>query len=59
MSRAFGKHRDTGEDKFRIPQVLVIHNDSKFEVRKKPWNTEDDPSPGMGTLASLENASFL
>tara|TARA_Y100001958_G_scaffold115570_1_gene82710 strand:+ start:1001 stop:2509 length:1509 start_codon:yes stop_codon:yes gene_type:complete len=59
MSRAFGKHRDTGEDKFRIPQVLVIHNDSKFEVRKKPWNTERHPSPGMGTLASLENASFL
>ena len=41
------------------PQVLVIHNDSKFEVRKKPWNTERHPSPGMGTLASLENASFL
>ena len=59
MSRAFGKHRDTGEDKFRIPQVLVIHNDSRFEVRKKPWNTERHPAPGIGTNANLENPSFL
>ena len=59
MSRAFGKHKDSGENKFRIPQILVIHNDSKFEVRKKPWGSERHPAPGMGTNAVLNNPGFL
>jgi len=59
MSRAFGKHKDGGENKFRIPQILVIHNDSKFEVRKKPWGSERHPAPGMGGNAVLNNSGFL
>jgi hypothetical protein len=59
MSRAFGKHRDTGEDKYRIPQILVIHNDSRFEVRKKPWGSERQPTEGMGTNALLNSPGFL
>jgi len=31
MSRAFGKHKDEGEDKFRKVQVLVIYNDEECE----------------------------
>ena len=45
---AFGKHRDCGEDKYRQVQILVIHNDSKFEVRRKPFNSERHPTSNMG-----------
>ena len=55
MSRAFGKHSDCGEDKYRQPQVLVIHDDKKFEVRKKPFNSERHPTRGIGGKVDLMN----
>ena len=55
MSRAFGSHNQCSEDKYRQIQVLVIHNDSKFEVRKRPYNSERYPSVNMGQTVDLSN----
>jgi hypothetical protein len=59
MSRAFGKHSDCGEDKYRQPQVLVIHGDKKFEVRKKPLNSERHPTTGIGRNIDLDNEMIM
>ena len=59
MSRAFGKHSDCGEDKYRQPQVLVIHDDKKFEVRKKPLNSQRHPTTGIGNKVSLEDEMMM
>ena len=53
MSRAFGKHNDCREDKYRQIQILVIHNDNRFEVRKKPFNSERYPTENMGMNIDL------
>jgi hypothetical protein len=53
MSRAFGKHSECGEDKYRQIQILVIHDNSRFEVRKKPFNSSRYPSPGIGGKVDL------
>jgi|TARA_B100001094_G_scaffold332915_1_gene407283 hypothetical protein len=53
MSRAFGEHQDCGEDKYRQVQILIIHDNNKFEVRKKPFNSDRHPSEGMGTNVDL------
>jgi len=53
MSRAFGKHCAT--DKYRQIQVLIIHDNSKFEVRKKPFNSDRRPTQGIGTNVNLNN----
>ena len=55
MSRAFGKHRDCGEDKYRQVQILVIHNDSKFEVRRKPFNSDRHPTSNIGMKVDINN----
>ena len=59
MSRAFGEHSDCGDDKYRQPQVLIIHNDNKFEVRKKPLNSERHPTTGIGNNVNLDNEMVL
>lgn len=59
MSRAFGEHSDCGDDKYRQPQILIIHNDNRFEVRKKPLNSDRHPSPGMGGKVSLEDEMMM
>ena len=59
MSRAFGEHRDCGEDKYRQPQILIIHNDKQFEVRKKPLNSERHPTTGIGNKVNLEDELMM
>ena len=59
MSRAFGEHRDCGEDKYRQPQILIIHNDKQFEVRKKPLNSERRPTTGIGNKVNLEDELMM
>jgi tellurite resistance-related uncharacterized protein len=61
MSRAFGKHCDSGEDKYRQIQVLIIKNDTEFEVRKRPFYYRY-PCEGAGEKVdhrNMANASFL
>ena len=55
MSRAFGKQDGCGENKYRIPQILIIHNDSKFEVRKGAFNTDRYPAPNNGEKVDIHN----
>jgi hypothetical protein len=59
MSKAFGKHSECDEDKYRQPQVLIIHNDNKFEVRRKPLNSERHPSTGIGNNVNLESELMM
>ena len=55
MSRAFGEHETCGSDKYRQIQVLIIHDNEKFEVRKKPFNSERHPTSGIGGKVDLMN----
>ena len=55
MSRAFGEHDVCREDKYRQIQILVIHENERFEIRKKPFNSERYPSEGIGTKVDLLN----
>ena len=58
MSRAFGKQDECGENKYRIPQILIIHNDSTFEVRKCSFNTDRPPAPNNGEIVDIHNSSM-
>ena len=53
MSRAFGPHNECNDDKYRQPQILIIHNDNRFEVRKKLFNNERHPTTNIGGKADL------
>ena len=55
MSRAFGELDNCGENKFREPQLLIIHNDSNFEKRKMPSGSDRYPSAGMGEKVDINN----
>ena len=59
MSRAFGKHDECKEDKYRQIQILVIHDNSRFEVRKKPFNSERHPSEGIGTNVDIHKEMMI
>ncbi len=55
MSRAFGEHNTCSEDKYRQIQILIIHDNERFEVRKQPFNSERRPSEGIGSIINIEN----
>ena len=59
MSRAFGKHDECKEDKYRQIQILIIHDNSRFEVRKKPFNSERHPSEGIGTNVDIHKEMMI
>ena len=56
-SRAFGKQDECGENKYRIPQILIILNDSTFEVRKCSFNT-DRPCSNNGEIVDIHNTGL-
>lgn len=58
MSRAFGKQDDCDFNKYRKPQILIIHNDNQFEKRIISLNSDRYPSPGMGQKVNISN-SFM
>tara|TARA_Y100001935_G_scaffold212135_1_gene182604 strand:+ start:13917 stop:15416 length:1500 start_codon:yes stop_codon:yes gene_type:complete len=55
MSRAFGEHDVCKEDKYRQVQILVIHDNERFEIRKKPFNSERHPTTGIGGKVDIHN----
>jgi len=54
MSRAFGKHRSCGEDKYRQIQVLEIINDTQCIVHKAPYIGRF-PGEGIGDKIDINN----
>ena len=57
MSRAFGKHDMCGDNKYRQIQVLVINNDSEFEILKSPYNGRM-ACEGAGDKIDIHNQSM-
>jgi hypothetical protein len=55
MSRAFGEHDECSDDKYRQIQILIIHDNERFEIRKKPFNSERYPSSGIGGKVDIHN----
>jgi len=58
MSRAFGKHDDCGENKYRQIQVLEIIDDNFCNKLMAPYQGRQ-PCEGIGGNASLDKPSFL
>ena len=58
MSRAFGKHDNCGDNKYRHIQVLEILEDQKCNRLLAPFHGRQ-PAPGMGQMASFEAPGFL
>ena len=57
MSRAFGKHDDCGDNKYRQIQVLEILDDKVCNKLMAPYQGRI-PTEGMGKNVSLEEASM-
>ena len=58
MSRAFGQQDECDFNKFRKPQLLIIHNNNQFEKRIISLNSDRHPSSNMGENVNLSN-SFM
>ncbi len=58
MSRAFGKHDNCGDNKYRQIQVLEILNDTQCN-RLMASYLGRQPCEGIGENANLEKSSFL
>ena len=54
MSRAFGKHCNAEENKYRQIQILIINNDNTFEVKKAPFYNRF-PGDNMGQKIDIHN----
>ena len=57
MSRAFGKHDNCGDNKYRQIQILVIKNDSEFEILKTPYDGRI-ACDGIGEKVNIHNQSM-
>ena len=58
MSRAFGKQDDCDYNKFRKPQILIIHNDKQFEKRIISLNSDRYPSSNQGEKVNILNQNL-
>jgi len=58
MSRAFGKHDNCGDNKYRQIQILEILNDKQCNKLMAPYQGRL-PTEGMGENVSLNQPSFL
>jgi len=58
MSRAFGKHGDRGENKYRQIQILIITDDNQCTVKRTKLQGRPG-AVGAGKNAVFENPSFL
>tara|TARA_A100001037_G_scaffold20636_1_gene17395 strand:+ start:364 stop:1893 length:1530 start_codon:yes stop_codon:yes gene_type:complete len=52
MSRAFGKHCNSDENKYRQIQILIINNDNSFEIKKIPYQGRT-PTEGIGQKVDI------
>ena len=57
MSRAFGKHDMCGDNKYRQIQILVINNDSEFEILKTPYDGRV-ACEGIGQNVNVHNQTM-
>jgi hypothetical protein len=58
MSRAFGKQDDCDYNKYRKPQILIIHNDKQFEKRIISLNSDRYPSSNQGEKVNILNQNL-
>ena len=57
MSRAFGKHDMCGDNKYRQVQILVITNNSEFQILKSPYNGRE-MGDGMGDTVDIHKQTM-
>ena len=58
MSRAFGKHCNSDENKYRQIQILIINNDNSFEIKKIPYQGRT-PTEGIGQKIDISKEKMF